>query len=53
MSFSCMFVCLPHECLVLSDLRGQQRKSDPLGLELWMVLSQQVGAENLTLVFQG
>lgn len=41
--FPCMYVCVSH---VYSDCRGQRMVSDPLNLELQMVASHHVGAEN-------
>jgi hypothetical protein len=34
--FACMYVCAPHAC---STCRDQKRASEPLKLELWMVVS--------------
>lgn len=41
--FPCMYACVLH---VYSDCRGQRMVSDPLKLELQMVASHHVGAEN-------
>ena len=45
MSVHC--VCVPGMC-VPGAHRGQKRASDPLELELWMVISNDVGAGNQT-----
>lgn len=47
--FMCMnlflMVCMQTTC-ISGTLRGQKRSPDPMQLELWVVLSSFVGAEN-------
>lgn len=45
-----MYVCLCTTC-IFGEHRGQKMVSDPLGLELHMIVSLHVGSGNQTQVF--
>jgi hypothetical protein len=49
--FACMCVCSPHICLVSGACRGQKKASDPLKLELQIIVSLQM--EKLSLESPG
>ena len=42
--FACMYVCAPHTCLV--PMEARIRASEALELELQMIVSYRMGAEN-------
>ena len=44
----CMYICVPYICVIAF---GGQKRVGPLELELQMVVSYHVGAENQTWVF--
>lgn len=43
-------LCAPHVCLVLTHFFWLQKRAQDLVLELWIIVSCHVGAENRTLV---
>lgn len=47
--FACVYICIPHSCIAYV---GQKATLDPLELELEVVVSHHVGAENQTRVLR-
>ena len=44
------FACIYAPCTCLAPEEARRRLSDPLGLDLWMVVSHSVGSRNQTWV---